>query len=126
MIEPGMAVLETGSVVVLLPFGVGSSAWVAAQSGDASEALTRVRESEQALERLAEVGVVGHRGWAYYSLGRACLLLGRLDEARRFSDRAVECSPRQPGFLAHAVHLLGDISTHPDRFDAKSGEAHYR
>jgi hypothetical protein len=24
------------------------------------------------------------------------------------------------------VHLLGDFSTHPDRFDAESGEAHYR
>jgi len=31
-------------------------------------------------------------------LGRACLLLGRLDEARRLGDRAQESSPRQPGF----------------------------
>jgi len=28
--------------------------------------------------------------------------------------------------MAHALHLLGDIATHPDRFDAKGGEAHYR
>jgi hypothetical protein len=28
--------------------------------------------------------------------------------------------------VAHALHLLGDIATHPDRFDAESGEAHYR
>ncbi len=27
---------------------------------------------------------------------------------------------------AHARHLLGDIESHPDRFDAESGEAHYR
>ena len=33
---------------------------------------------------------------------------------------------RQPGFAAHAFHLLGDIATHPDRFDAESGEAYYR
>ena len=31
-----------------------------------------------------------------------------------------------PGIAAHALHLLGDIATHPDRFDAESGEAHYR
>ena len=31
-----------------------------------------------------------------------------------------------PGFAAHALHLLGDIATHPDRFDAERGEAHYR
>ena len=33
---------------------------------------------------------------------------------------------RHPGFAAHALHLLGDIATHPDRFDAERGEAHYR
>jgi hypothetical protein len=38
----------------------------------------------------------------------------------------MECSPRQPGFAAHALHLLGDIATHPDRFDADRGEGHYR
>ena len=28
--------------------------------------------------------------------------------------------------MAHAQHLLGDLATHPDRFDAESGETHYR
>jgi len=41
-------------------------------------------------------------------------------------DRAVESSSSQLGFAAHAQHLLGDIATHSDRFDAESGEAHYR
>ncbi len=54
------------------------------------------------------------------------LLLGRLDEARRLGDRAVESSPRQLGFVARALHLLGDLATHPERFDAARGEAHYR
>src|SRR4029453_7376123 len=40
--------------------------------------------------------------------------------------RAIESSPKQPGYVAHALHLLGDIATHPDRFDAENGEAHYR
>jgi hypothetical protein len=53
-------------------------------------------------------------------------LLGWLDEARRLADRTVESCPGHPGFTAHALHLLGDIATHPDRFDAKRGEAHYR
>ena len=126
LIEHGIAVLRTGNVVLLLPYAVASSAWVLAQLGEASEALNRLREGEQLLERQAARGIVGDRGWAYHSLGRACLLLGRLDEARRLGDRAVESSPRQPGFAAHALHLLGDIATHPDRFDAESGEAHYR
>ena len=28
--------------------------------------------------------------------------------------------------MAHALHLLGDIATHPNRFDAEPGEAYYR
>jgi tetratricopeptide (TPR) repeat protein len=59
-------------------------------------------------------------------MGRACLLLCRLDEARRLADRALESSPSHPGYAAHALHLLGDIATHPDRFDAERAEAHYR
>ena len=70
--------------------------------------------------------IVVNLAWIYHALGRAALLLGRLDEARRLGDRALESSPHQPGFAAHALHLLGDIATHPDRFDAESGEAYYR
>ena len=126
LVEHGIAVLRTGSVVTLFPRMVALSAWLLAQVGERSEALNRLREGEQLVEREAARGIVVHRGWVYHSLGRACLLLGRLDEARRLGDRAVESSPARPGSAAHALHLLGDIATHPDRFDAESGEAHYR
>src|SRR5206468_4763869 len=46
--------------------------------------------------------------------------------ARGMGDRALKYSPSHPAFVAHALHLLGDIATHPDRFDAERGEAHYR
>jgi len=126
VIEPWIAGLRTGNVVVTLPVAVASSTWGLAQLGEASEALNRLREGEQLLEALAAKGFVATRGWAYHSLGRACLLLGRLDQARSLGDRAVQSSPYQPGYAAHALLLLGDIATHPDRFDAESGEAHYR
>ena len=125
LVEHGIEVLRTGNIVLLLPDMLASSAWALAQFGEASEALNRLRESERLLERERAAGHGGHHGWAYHSLGRADLLLGRLDEARRLSGRAVESSPNQPGFAAHALHLLGDIATHPDGFDAESGEAHY-
>ena len=118
--------VRPGNVVLQLPFAVASSAWVLAQLGEASDALNRLQEGEQLVERQAARGIVGQTAWAYHSLGHACLLLGRLDEARGLADRAVESSPRHPGFAAHALHLLGDVATHPDRFDAESGEAHYR
>jgi tetratricopeptide (TPR) repeat protein len=88
--------------------------------------LNRLREGAQLIERYAARGIVGQLGWGYYSLGRACVVLGQLDEARHLADRAMESSPDHPGFAAHALHLLGDIATHPDRFDAENGEAHYR
>jgi tetratricopeptide (TPR) repeat protein len=127
VIEHWIEVLRTGNVIIHLADAVAASTWAFAQLGEASEALNRLGEGEQLVERQAARGVMGHRAWTYHSLGRASLLLGRLDEARRLGDRAVESSPRQQlGSAAHALHLLGDIATHPDRFDAERGEAHYR
>ena len=126
LVERWIGVIRTGNVVVLLPLAIAISAWVLAQLGETSEALNRLREGEQLLKRQAARGIVGRLGWAYCSLGRAFLLLGRLGEARCLGDRAVEFSSCQPGFAAHALHLLGDIATHPDRFDAERGEGHYR
>ena len=109
-----------------LPAGLNFGEGQLAQLGKASEALSRLHEGGQILERQAAGGMVGNRGWIYHSLGRASLLLGRLDEARRMAESAVEASPSHPGFAAHALHLLGDIATHPDRFDTESAETHYR
>ena len=125
-IEHWVAGVRPANVVLALPIAVASSAWVLAQLDEAGEALNRLRDGEQLLERYAARGIVGQCGWAYHSLGRAGLLLARLEDARRLGGRAVECSPRHPGFAAWALHLLGDIATHPDRFDAESGEAYYR
>jgi tetratricopeptide (TPR) repeat protein len=126
LIENGIATLRAANIALTAPGGVASSAWIVAQVGEASEALARLREGVQLLERDAARGVIYQLGWAYQLLGRAALLLGRLDEARRLGDRAVEYSPSHPGFAAYARHLLGDIATHPDRFDAEGGESYYR
>jgi hypothetical protein len=38
----------------------------------------------------------------------------------------LEFLPSQPGSAAHALHLLGDLATYPDRLNAGGGKAHYR
>jgi tetratricopeptide (TPR) repeat protein len=124
-LERGITALRAGNVLLLLLVMVPSSAWVLAQLGETTEALHRLREGEQLQEHAAARGVFANSGWDYQALGRAGLLLGRLDDAQRLADRALESSPRHPGFAAHALHLLGDIASHPERFDAKRGEAHY-
>ena len=124
--EKWIAMLHTGNVAIQLPWAVASSAWALAQIGDTSEALNRVRDCEQLIERQVATGIVAHRSWAYHAVARACLLLGRLDDARRLGDRAIDSSQRQPGFAAHAQCLLGDIAAHPDRSAAETSAAHYR
>ena len=126
LVEQGVNVRRSVDIAVLLPWAITSSAWALAQIGELSEASRRLRESEALLEGQTVRGIVGHRSWGYCATSRACLLLGRLEEARRLGARAFESSQRQPGFRAHALHLLGDLAVHPDRFDAESGEAHYR
>jgi class 3 adenylate cyclase/tetratricopeptide (TPR) repeat protein len=113
-------------VAMLFPWAVASSAWALAEIGETDEALNRVREGERLLEVQAARGIVGHRAWGYHAVSRASLLLGRLDDARRLGRCSVESAPRQPGFTAHALRLLGDLATHPDQFDAETGAAHYQ
>jgi len=122
-LELSIAAYRTGNIALVLPGMVAASAWVLAQVGEASEALARFREGEQLLERQAARGAIPN---PYQSLGRAALLLNRLDDAQSLGERAVTYSQSHHGVAAHALHLLGEIATHPDRFDAASGKAHYR
>jgi transcriptional regulator with AAA-type ATPase domain/tetratricopeptide (TPR) repeat protein len=126
LIEHGIAAYGKGNTVMGFSRLVANSAWILAHVGEASEALTRLRESEQLLERDAARGYFNFHRTACGSLGHAALLLGRLDEARSLGERALEYSPSHPGNAAHSLHLLGEVATHPDRFDAASGEGHYR
>jgi tetratricopeptide (TPR) repeat protein len=126
LVEQWINIPRTLDVAVLLPWAVATAAWALAQIGEANDSLSRVREAEQLLERQTESGIVGHRGWAYQAVSRACLLMGRLDDARRLAHCSIDSAQRQPGFTAHALRLLGDLASHPEQFDAESGAAHYR
>jgi class 3 adenylate cyclase/tetratricopeptide (TPR) repeat protein len=121
LIERGIEVIRTGNIALNLPGAVAISALVLAQLGEQDEALTRLREGAELLERQAARGVA-----SYGTLGRAALLLGQLDEAQSLGERATKYSPFRYGVAAHGLHLLGDIASHPDRFDAERGEAYYR
>ncbi|HEX9525072.1 MAG TPA: BTAD domain-containing putative transcriptional regulator, partial [Reyranella sp.] len=124
-IEHATAVWRAGNVANMLPTSIAYSAWVLAQLGEVSEALSRLREGERLFERHAtgryftEFGIL-------HALGHGGLVLGRLDEAERLGERAIELYSHHHGWRAHVLHLVGDIATHPDRFNAESGEAYYR
>jgi class 3 adenylate cyclase/tetratricopeptide (TPR) repeat protein len=126
LVEHWIAMIRTGNVAIHLPWAVAFSAWTLAEIGEAGESLRRVQEAKRLLDDQAGKGTVAHHGWAYHAAGRACFLLGLLDEARGLAERALATSEHQPGFTAHGLHLLGDVATHPDRFNPETGEKHYR
>jgi DNA-binding SARP family transcriptional activator len=125
-IEHGTAALETADAVLTLPGAIAAGAWVSAQLGEAERPLSRLREAEDLLQTLESRDIVANSIRAYHALGRTQLLLDRSADARRFADRALARSRSRPADAAHALHLRGDVSMHPDAFDPKNAEADYR
>jgi len=123
------AALRRGSLAVNLSTSIACSVWARAQLGETSEVLDLLREAEQLVEHWrARQQITRPRGnllgWDCQALARAWLLLGRLGDAQRLCDMAIESSP--PGYAPYALHLAAEIATHPDRLDAERGEAQYR
>jgi tetratricopeptide (TPR) repeat protein len=125
-VEHAIGLFRAGNVALLVPGMIAASARLLAELGEAREALSLLREGDELLERQAAQERIMHLGGAYLALARAGLVLGRFDDARRLVDRAVEFYGGQPGLMAYALHLRGDVATHADNFDAETGEAHYR
>ncbi len=125
-VERGMAEHRKGNVLISLPHTVASLAWILAEVDEAKDALNLLQEGEELLEgRLAD-GSLDQAGMDYHWLARAALVLGRVDDAQRLTDCSLRYSPSHPGFAAHALRLLGDIASHPDRLNAERGEDCYR
>jgi tetratricopeptide (TPR) repeat protein len=119
-----IAVLRAGNVAGELPTALALSARALGHLGDAAAALAACREAEQLLESRSARERVGN-GWVHCSLGRAYLLLGRLDDAARLGTPAGESASGRVDFVPDALQLLGDLATHPDRFDAERGRVYY-
>ena len=123
LIDQWMEALLKGNIALQLPLALGASAWVLAQLGETGRARERVLECEQHADELAPSGIEGYLGWAYFTSGRAALVLGMTAEARRLAGRAINASPRHLGYTAWALHLKAETELHTDEFDAASCEA---
>ena len=111
LIERGVTEYRKGNIFLALPHAIASSADLLAELGERNEALNRLQEGEELLEHRIAGGTLDQAGMDYQWLGRAALLLHRLDDARRLANCSLQYSPLHPGFAAHALHLLGDIAT---------------
>ena len=105
---------------------LGALAWALMHLGETTEAVNRLREGEQLYneERQQAMREPFGPGWIKALwLGRASLLVGRKAEARRFGELALQ--GRYRSRQAEALHLLGDINTHPEQFDPEKGAEYY-
>jgi tetratricopeptide (TPR) repeat protein len=125
LIERQIEVLRTANIADDLPHALAYSARCLAHLGDASEALSRLREGERLLADQAARRKTG-TGYIYVLLGRACLDLDLLGEAERLAELGAASALTRVDFVPYAQKLLGDIRILPDRFDAERGEVHYR
>ena len=125
LIDRQIEVLRTANIADDLPHALAYSARCLARLGDASEALSRLREAQRLLADQTSGRQTG-TGYIHELLGRACLDLGLVDEAERLAERAAAPTLSRVDFVPFRLKLLGDVRTRPDRFDAERGEAHYR
>ena len=125
-LESGLAVVRTADIKLLLPAMAAQSALVLAQLGQTGEATNRLGEAEQLVEQQVARGSLLLVAMIYCALGRASLLLGRIEDAQRLANRAIEEAATRPVMAPVAHWLLADIASHPDRFDPERGETGYR
>ena len=88
------------NVLSSFPHALASSHWVLAQVGETDKAWSCLREGEELLERKDARETIDQAGMDYQWLGRAALVLGRLDDAHRVAGLSLQHSPSHPGFAA--------------------------
>jgi tetratricopeptide (TPR) repeat protein len=83
---------------------------------------------KEAVNQAAEMRMVVYGSPFCASLGEAYLLAGRVKEATRLAERALELAQthRQRGHEAWALRLLGEIAVRAEPPDPKSAESRYR
>src|SRR5262249_48475948 len=91
-IERWLAVVRPADITHFDSQAVANSALVQAQLGEKDEAMIRLEEAEVLHEQRVARGNLGYVASIGHVLGRACLLLGRIEDARRLASRALEAS----------------------------------
>ncbi len=112
-----------GRVAVFLAFTTSCLGLAYALSRRTAEGLLLL---EQAVEQAASW--LAWQSPAVINLGQGYLLAGRLEDAARLAESALELTRqrKERGLEARALWLLGEIASHQDRREVEKGEAHYR
>ncbi len=125
LFERTLAACRDYNIAVLVPITSAYLGVTYTHSGSLAEGLSLL---DQALRTLESMGLRALRPLSTVFLGEANLLAGRPADAVEMAGRALSLTREGSwrGYEAHAVHLLGDIASHPDPPDAETAEGHYR
>src|SRR4030095_10515277 len=125
-LERGLDLCRTREVPFLLHDFVWALGAVYHGTGRRAEGVALM---EDAARGLAERSVRWSR-WPgrVGALGGAYLLDGRVAGATRIAEEGLEAARQrgERGVEGQLLRLLGDIASHPDRFEVDTAEAHYR
>jgi tetratricopeptide (TPR) repeat protein len=83
---------------------------------------------DQALARVDTGSRLFAHALVLTELSEACLLVGRVDEARALAGHRLEIARAYTGsgYQAHAWRLLGEVALRHEPLDVGQAEAHYR
>jgi DNA-binding NtrC family response regulator/tetratricopeptide (TPR) repeat protein len=124
-LERAVALCREWNLVLYSPIAAAFLGHVYAWSGRIAEGVSLL---EEALSVYESAGIGYLHSISVVHLGEACLLAGRLPDARACADRGVTLARErgERGHEAWALRLLGEVASHPDRFDMATAEGHYR
>jgi len=124
--EQGLMVLRASHVLLSQQALIVLSAWMLAQLGRTTEAMRRIQEGEEFLERWSASARGAARGLApRTTLARAWLLLDQPEEAGRLMAPVREAGQQFRGIRAAALRQLGDLALHPRQFEPAAAARYY-
>jgi len=97
---------------------------VRCRTGLITDGIALLEESAREWQKV----VSGHGAFVLSNLSEGYLLAGRAADAVHAATRALELarSRKEKGNEAWALHMLGEVSSHPDLPDFRVAETHYR
>ncbi len=110
-LDQALALIEARGIPTWFPWATALRGYAAALAGHAADGQ---RLLERAIDRALSLGFLfGHSQWVAW-LAHAHLLAGRVDEARRHADEALDLSRRrgERGYEAWALWVEAEVAAH--------------
>ncbi len=124
VLERGLQVCQTWHIPLMFPWVASAVGYAYALAGRVDEALPLL---EQAVDQAASVGILGRLSIQVAWLGEVHLLAGRISDADRFAQHALDLSRehKERGHEAWVLRLLAEVAGRRDPPEAERAETFY-